>query len=304
MGKVVYAVPGVTPKGEETSDLNKARATARAHGVHVFAYSKGADGSLRMLGSQSPNGRVIKYEENPFTGFSAPPFHQQLRLMGLGGHTVYRDLKTGVETKKPKMVYFGDADAALQALAVFLVLEGVDTRGAEDISNDRTGKKMAAIRLPNGDIYSATLSPEGNDYWIQAPGLHQMIRWGSWARAGQYPTTKAAAKKNPRSPNYGYWVHIRPDKTFSAVKTGPGRAKYRETAEQYLRSQGLNPAALQRGGFGLDYSHGNERGPYYWDTPAGRNILSFYYDLDYISKTYMKANPRLEQYYAGLAVTG
>ena len=74
--------------------------------------------------------------------------------------------------------------------------------------------------------------------------------------------------------------------TFAAAKTGPGRAKFRETAEQYLRSQGLNPAALQRGGYGADYSHGNERGAYYWDTPAGSNILAFWYDLDYISKTY------------------
>lgn len=286
MAQTVYAVPGVTPQGQELTSKEEALRLADAHGSAVFAYRKEANGALTLLGTKTRRGKVIEYKNNPLRNFQALPFHSELRRMGQTGHTVYRDLRTGVETKKPKMVYFAEPDAALQALAVFLVLEGVDTRGAESISNDRSNRKMAAIRLPNGDIFSATLSPEGNDYWIQAPGLNRMLRWGTWALAGQYPTTKAGLKQNPQSTNYGYWVHIRPDKTFAAVKTGPGRAKFRETAEKYLRSQGLNPAALQRGGYGADYSYGNERGSYYWDTPAGANILAFWYDLDYISKTY------------------
>lgn len=298
MSNVVYAVPGVTPKGAEIPDLNKARELARAHGVHVFAYRRGADGSLTMLGSQSPKGRVVKYEENPLKdfGFQAPPFHSELRRMGQTGHTVYRDLKTGVEAKKPKTVWFEESDAALQALAVFLVLEKVDTRGAEDITAGRDHQKMAAIRLPNGDIFSATLSPERNDYWINGPGLSRPVRWGTWAQSGQYPDTAVSRKMNPRAPtsNYGYWVHIHPNKTYTAIKTGPGRDAFKRTAVEYLQSEGVNPVGVQRGGYGADYSHNNERGSYYWDTPAGSNILSFWFDLDYINKAYrpaVKSNP-------------
>ena len=199
MGAIVYAVPGITPKGSEIPDLKKARALAHEHGVHVFAYRQNADGSLTMLGSQSPKGRVVKYEENPLKEFRGPALASTLRQMGQTGYTVSRDLKTGAETKSPKSVYFQEPEAALQALAVFLVLEGVDTRGAADISGGPTHKKQAAIRLPNGDVYSATLSPEQNDYWIFFGAHKRPLRWGTWAREGQYPATSAGQKKNPRS---------------------------------------------------------------------------------------------------------
>jgi len=292
---IVYAVPGVTPNGQELTDKDEALRLAARNNTAVFAYRREADGSLTMLATKTRKGKVIKYEENPLKDFKGPGFDQTLRMLGQTGHTVYRDLQTGVETKKPKTVYFGEPDAALRALAVFLVLERIDTRGAVDMTVDREHKKLAAIRLPNGEIFTATLSPEQNDYWIQAPGINRMIRWGTWAREGQYPATAAGHKKNPQSPNYGYWVHIRPDKTFTTVKTGPGRAAYQQTAQEYLQEQGVHPAAIQRGGYGADYSHGNERGAYYWTTPEGQNILSFWYDLDYINKAYrpaVKSNPK------------
>lgn len=198
MGDIVYAVPGVTPKGSEIADLNKARALAHGHGVHVFAYRRNADGSLTMLGSQSPKGRVVKYEKNPMKEFRGPAFASSLRQMGQMGYTVSRDLRTGVETKSPKAVYFQDPEGALQALSVFLVLEGVDTRGAVNISGGPTHNRQGAIRLPNGDVYSATLSPEANDYWIFFGAHARPVRWATWAREGQYPATSAGRKKNPR----------------------------------------------------------------------------------------------------------
>lgn len=294
MSDVVYAVPGVTPKGGEIADLKKARATARAHGVHVFAYRKGADGSLTMLGSQSPNGRVIKYEENPLKEFSMPAyaFDRELRRMGQTGHTVYRDLKTGVETKKPKMVFFESPEGALQALAVFFALEGVDTRAAQDLTAGHSHAVQAAVSLADGRTFSSTLSPSGNDYWIMGSGIPGKISWGSWAQAGTYPTTPLGRKKNPATSTYGYWVHIKPDRTFIAIKTGPGRAAYSKTAVDYLRSMGLSPSSLLRGGYGADYNFGNERGAYYWETPEGQHVLTFWYDLDYIKSAYRPAERR------------
>jgi hypothetical protein len=212
MAQTVYAVPGFTPQGQELTDKDAALRLAEANGTAVFAYRKEADGSLSLLGTKTRRGKVVKYAENPLKdfGFQALPFHSELRRMGQTGHSVYRDLQTGMETKKPKTVYFDDADAALQALAVFLVLERVDTRGAEDITNGRDHQKMAAIRLPNGDIFSATLSPERNDYWISGPGFSRPVRWATWAQSGQYPATSVGQKKNPsrrRNPvAVGMWL--------------------------------------------------------------------------------------------------
>ena len=201
MSRIVYAVPGVTPQGSEIADLNQARALARAKNVHLFAYREEDDGSLTMLGSQTPKGSIVKFKANPLKEFRGPSFHDTLRRLGNTGHSVYRDLKTGQEEKKPKTVYFSDGEGALQALAVFLVLEGADTRGVVDISGGRDHQKQASVRFPDGRIYSATLTPERNDYWIMGEGIERAVRWGTWANAGVYPDTKLFKKSNPRRMN-------------------------------------------------------------------------------------------------------
>jgi hypothetical protein len=197
VSRIVYAVPGVTPQGSEIADLNQARALARAKGVHLFAYREEDDGSLTMLGSETPKGSVVKFKANPLKESRGPSFHDTLRRLGNTGHTVYRDLKTGQEEKKPKTVYFSDGEGALQALAVFLVLEGADTRGVVDISGGRDHLKQASVRFPDGRIYSATLTPERNDYWIMGEGIKRAVRWDTWANAGVYPDTKLFKKTNP-----------------------------------------------------------------------------------------------------------
>ena len=69
MSRIVYAVPGVTPQGSEIADLNQARALARAKNVHLFAYREEDDGSLTMLGSETPKGSIVKFKANPLKEF-------------------------------------------------------------------------------------------------------------------------------------------------------------------------------------------------------------------------------------------
>jgi hypothetical protein len=73
------------------------------------------------------------------------------------------------------------------------------------------------------------------------------------------------------------------------MKTGPGRASYRRTALDYLNSVGVSPSETLRSGYGADYNHGNERGSYFWNTPEGEHVLTFWFDLDYIKAAYKPA---------------
>jgi hypothetical protein len=104
------------------------------------------------------------------------------------GHTVYRDPETGAETKVPKMVMFDDPEAALKALAVFLVLERVDVRGATAVPS--RNPKQAAVLLADGRMFIATLGPR-NDLRVEVRGVPGGIDWFAWAQVGVYPVTSA-----------------------------------------------------------------------------------------------------------------
>jgi len=126
-------------------------------------------------------------KSNPFE-FKPESFDQRLRRMGMTGHTVYLDRETGVETKVPKMVMFDDPEAALKALAVFLVLEKVDVRGATAVPS--RNQKQAAVLLADGRMFIATLGPR-NDLRVEVRGVPGGIDWFAWAQVGVYPVTSA-----------------------------------------------------------------------------------------------------------------
>jgi hypothetical protein len=132
-------------------------------------------------------GSVSNPRRNPFE-FKPEGFDQSLRRMGMTGHTVYLDRESGVETKVPKMVMFDDPEAALKALAVFLVLEKVDVRGATAVPS--RNPKQAAVLLADGRMFIATLGPR-NDLRVEVRGVPGGIDWFAWAQVGVYPVTSA-----------------------------------------------------------------------------------------------------------------
>jgi predicted NUDIX family NTP pyrophosphohydrolase len=128
-----------------------------------------------------PTSRSI-VKTNP-SEFKPEAFDQRLRRMGMTGHTLYRD-DEGELVKRPKMVMFDSPDAALQALAVFLVLENIDTRGASPVEMQ---PRHAAVRLRDGRIYEATLRQDGKALDITVVGEKGRVDWFHWARLGDYP---------------------------------------------------------------------------------------------------------------------
>jgi len=137
---------------------------------------------------------------NPFQ-FQAPPFWHRLRLLGSTGYTIYRE--DGIEKKYAKAVNFSEEDAALRALAVFLVLERADMRDAKDASQG--GHKTAAsVVLADGRVYSARRS-QNDAFTISGPGLSMPLSWGKWAEVGQYPQTGLFVKSNPYYPYPNWW---------------------------------------------------------------------------------------------------
>jgi hypothetical protein len=128
-----------------------------------------------------PTSRSI-VRTNPFE-FKPEGFDQRLRRIGMTGHTIYRE-DDGEIVKSPKMIMFDSPDAALQALAVFLVLENIDTRGASPVEMQ---PRHAAVRLRDGRVYEATLRQDGKALTVQLVGSKSQVDWFDWARQGDYP---------------------------------------------------------------------------------------------------------------------
>ena len=119
---------------------------------------------------------------NPIA-FKPEAFDQRLRRMGMTGHTIYRE-DDGEVVKRPKMIMFDSPDAALQALAVFLVLENIDTRGADPVEMT---PRHAAVRLRDGRVYESSLQADGKALHVGLVGGKSKVDWFHWARLGDYP---------------------------------------------------------------------------------------------------------------------
>ena len=137
---------------------------------------------------------------NPFQ-FQAPPFWQRVRQLGSIGYTIYREDEG--ERKVPKIVNFSDEDAALRALAVFLVLERADLRDAKD-ATPGDHRTSAAVVLADGRVYSARRS-QNDAFTITGPGLTAPLSWAAWAQSGQFPQTGLFVKSNPYFPYPNWW---------------------------------------------------------------------------------------------------
>lgn len=128
-----------------------------------------------------PTSRSI-VKSNPIA-FKPEAFDQRLRRMGMTGHTIYREAD-GEVVKQPKMIMFDSPDAALQALAVFLVLENIETRGADPVEMT---PRHAAVRLRDGRVYEANLQADGKALYVGLVGGKSRVDWFHWARLGDYP---------------------------------------------------------------------------------------------------------------------
>jgi hypothetical protein len=138
-------------------------------------------GIMHYSGRGIPSYKSI-VKSNPIA-FKPEGFDQRLRRMGMTGHTIYREAD-GETVKVPKMIMFDSPDAALQALAVFLVLENIDTRGASPVTLD---PRHVAVRLKDGRVYEATLHQDGKDLHVGVVGAKSRVDWFDWARQGDYP---------------------------------------------------------------------------------------------------------------------
>lgn len=83
-----------------------------------------------------------------------------------------------------------------------------------------------------------------------------------------------------KSPLWGYWVHIMPDR-YRAIRSGPGRDAHQLVARQYLTEIGVDPDSCSRGSYGADDGRGNQRGAYSWGKQG--EYLTFWYDLAFIT---------------------
>ena len=138
-------------------------------------------GIMHYSGRGIPTSRSI-VKSNPIE-FKPEGFDQRLRRIGMTGHTIYRE-DDGEIVKSPKMIMFDSPDAAFQALAVFLVLENINTRGASPVEMQ---PRHAAVRLRDGRVYEATLRQDGKALTVQLVGSKSQVDWFDWARQGDYP---------------------------------------------------------------------------------------------------------------------